>query len=268
MPELPEVETVRRTLAPRVEGRRIVSVRFLSPLAAGGRPEELSAWLAGRRVERLERWGKHLLLRMEDGTALDIHLRMTGKLLWDGDLGPHARAVVDLEGGRVVFDDVRQFGRMRAWEAGEGPAGLGPDAWGLGWEEFAGRLRGRRGWVKPALLNQSVVAGLGNIYVDEALFRAGIHPLARVAGLGAGRLRRLHGAVQAVLGEALAAGGSSISDYVDAEGQRGGFQERHAVYGREGMPCVRCGAPVRRMVVGQRGTHYCPRCQRGQGQLI
>jgi len=262
MPELPEVETIRRTLACRVEGRRIQAAWFLSPLVADGRPEELSARLKGARIERLDRLGKHLLVRLEGGATLDIHLRMTGKLLWNGEAGRWARAVIELDEGRVVFEDIRQFGRMRWWSEGKGPAGLGPDALGLSLTEFAARLKGRRGRVKPLLLNQAVVAGLGNIYVDEALFRAGIHPLAQARRLGLTRMRRLHEAIMTVLNEAIEAGGSSIADYVDAEGARGGFQEWHQVYGRAGLPCVRCAAPVQRMVVSQRGTHYCRICQR------
>jgi formamidopyrimidine-DNA glycosylase len=261
MPELPEVETVRRTLAPLVEGRRLLRVRFLSPLAAAGQTEALTAKLTGARVERCERWGKHLLLRFEHGT-LDIHLRMTGKLLWGAAPGPYARAVLQFDHGAVVFEDVRQFGRM-VWREGAGaPPGVGPDLLGLDEEAFAARLRGRRGRVKPVLLNQAVVAGLGNIYVDEALFRARVHPLARVERLGARRVGRVHEAVQSMLAEAVAAGGSSISDYVDAQGREGAFQRMHQVYGRAGAACPVCGAAVRRIVVAQRGTHFCAACQR------
>lgn len=261
LPELPEVETIRRTLEPCLRGRRIVGVRFLSPLAADRRSGELAARLAGAVITGCERLGKHLLVRLGDGT-LDIHLRMTGKLLWNAAPGPYARAVLELDEGCVVFDDVRQFGRMRWWPGTDGPPGLGPDALGLPLEHFQQCLRGRRARIKPLLLDQSVIAGLGNIYVDEALFRARIHPLAAAAGLGARRLTRLHEAVAEVLAEALAAGGSSISDYVDSRGERGSFQERHLVYGRKGEPCARCAAPVRRTVVAQRGTYYCAACQR------
>jgi len=141
-------------------------------------------------------------------------------------------------------------------------ARLGPDAFEISAEEFAARLKDRRGSIKPLLLNQRFLRGLGNIYCDEALFRAGIHPLAVAARLSRARVGRLHAAIQEVLGEAIASGGSSISDYVDAEGRRGWFQMQHRVYGKEGEPCPSCGAPIRRIVVAQRGTHYCPRCQR------
>ncbi len=261
MPELPEVETIRRSLAPHLEGRRIIAARFLSPLAADRCPETLAPRLAGAKVLRVDRLGKHLLIRLDYGT-LDIHLRMTGKLLWNATPGPYTRAVIELDRGWVVFDDIRQFGRIRWHPPDIDPPNLGPDALGLEFAAFRARLSGRRGRVKPMLLDQAVVAGLGNIYVDEALFRARIHPLCAAAHLGPHRLQRLHQAIADVLTDALAAGGSSISDYVDAQGARGSFQLQHHVYGRAGEPCLCCGAPLRRILVAQRGTHFCPRCQR------
>jgi formamidopyrimidine-DNA glycosylase len=261
LPELPEVETIRRTLAPLLAGRRIEAARFLSPLAAEHRTADLGAQLTGARIVACERLGKHLLIRLNNGT-LDIHLRMTGKLLWNAVPGPYARAVLELDRGCVVFDDVRQFGRLRWWPPGTNPPDLGPDALMLPLSEFAARLRGRRGRIKPLLLNQAVIAGIGNIYADEALFRAGIHPLAQASRLGPRRVARLHRAIAAVLDEAIEAGGSSVSDYLDARGERGSFQDRHQVYGRAGKACARCGSPVRRIVVAQRGTHFCAACQR------
>lgn len=256
MPELPEVETVLRTVAPRVEGRRILAVEFLSPLAAGGLGEELKGRLRGEVIRAVRRHGKRLLLDLNHG-LLDIHLRMTGKLRFGEDIGAQTRAVFTLEDGTLRFDDVRQFGRI-VWRESDPPQG--PDALKLDAEGFVAVVAGRRGRIKSVLLDQKVVSGLGNIYVDECLFRAGIHPLAR--RVSRARLRRLHEAVVEVLREAIECGGSSISDYVDAEGRRGRFQERHRVYGRAGEPCTACGAPVRRIVVAQRGTHYCPQCQK------
>ncbi len=261
MPELPEVETVRRTLAPIIEGLCIAGVRFLSPLCADRQPDLLAARLTGRRILRLDRTGKHLIIALDQG-ALDIHLRMTGKLLLDAPVGPHTRAVFDLGGLTLNFDDIRQFGRLRWLDSPEALTRVGPDALEIGFDEFSRRLATRRGRIKPLLLNQEILSGLGNIYVDEALHRAGIHPLTLASRLGHVRLSRLYEAVRHVLLESVAAGGSSISDYVDARGIRGSFQERHLVYGREGAPCAACGTPVRRIVVAQRGTHLCPRCQR------
>jgi len=262
MPELPEVETVVRTLSPHVAGRTIREVHFLSPHAAGHKPEELARQITGRRIAALRRAGKFIVFELDHG-VLAVHLRMTGKLLMNGEPGPFTRAILELDAGTLLFDDVRQFGRMEWDERLPANVGrLGPDPFDLTPREFAMRLRSRRGAVKPLLLNQAFVGGLGNIYVDEALFRAGVHPLAHACRLSLARAERLHGSVVEVLAEAIDAGGSSISDYVDADGRAGGFQVQHRVYGRAGEECVQCGAVVRRIVVGQRGTHFCARCQR------
>ncbi len=254
---------MRRTLAPHVTGRRIEAVRYFSPLAAGGSPDAVSEGLTGRRILKLERTGKYLIFHLDAGW-MTVHLRMTGKLLMDAEHTPWTRAELTFDDGHaLVFEDVRQFGRM-LWSR-EFPGDvtrLGPDALALSATAFAALLENRRAALKPLLLNQKILCGLGNIYVDEALHRAGIHPLAYAARLSRTRLLRLHSAVSEVLAEAVAAGGSSISDYVDAEGRRGWFQTAHRVYGREGEPCLRCETPIRRIVVGQRGTHFCPRCQR------
>ena len=244
-----------------MEGRRIAAVRVLSPLCAASEPDALIRRLEGRTIARLSRIGKHLLFELDEG-VLDVHLRMTGKLLLNAVPGPHTRAVVELTDGRMQFDDIRQFGRLRWVASMEEIKRLGPDVLGLNLNRFQARIRARRGTIKPLLLNQAVMSGLGNIYVDEALFLACIHPQTPAAQLGARRIARLHAAIASVLHESITAGGSSISDYVDASGARGSYQERHRVYGREGMLCVRCGTVIRRIVVAQRGTHYCPRCQK------
>ncbi|MBL8238694.1 MAG: bifunctional DNA-formamidopyrimidine glycosylase/DNA-(apurinic or apyrimidinic site) lyase [Bryobacterales bacterium] len=257
MPELPEVETIVRALAPVLTGRRVLEARFLAARVMRGAPEPV---LAGHTVLEVTRHGKHILVRFDHGT-LAIHLGMTGKLLIDGACTPYLRAEFVLDGCRLLFDDIRQFGRM-AWGA-ELPANvarLGPDPLEISAEAFVARLRERRGRVKAVLLNQAFLRGLGNIYVDEALHRAGVHPLA--AALSRARAVRLHWEIVAVLREAIAGGGSSISDYVDTEGRKGSFQERHRVYGREGEACLGCGGAVVRIVVAQRGTHFCPNCQR------
>lgn len=262
MPELPEVETIVRTLRPRVAGRRILEARFLSPLAADYQPELLAGQLTGRTIVDLRRAGKFLVFPLDQG-VLSVHLRMTGKLLFNAVPGPFARAVLALDNGTLIFDDVRQFGRL-VWSPAlpANVAQLGPEPFDLQPADFAQRLRARRGCVKPLLLNQQFLSGLGNIYVDEALFRAGVHPLAVAARLSARRAQLLHASVIEVLSEAIVAGGSSISDYVDAEGRAGTFQRFHRVYGREGLPCPQCGASIHRIVVGQRGTHFCPACQK------
>jgi len=255
MPELPEAQTIARTLAPHIEDRRLEAVEILSARAA---PEPL-AELAGRTVKRVRRYGKQILWELDDG-LLRFELRMTGLLRWRAEPGPYTRARFHFASGVVAFDDIRQFGSVR-WSAGELPA-LGPDALEIPAVEFVRRLAGRRARIKPLLTDQRFLRGLGNIYADEILHRARIHPLAPAAGRGEARARRLHAAMGEVLAEAIALGGSSISDYADAEGRPGRFQQRHRVYGREGAPCAACGARIRRIVVAGRGTWLCPRCQR------
>jgi formamidopyrimidine-DNA glycosylase len=258
MPELPEVETVRRTLEPHVMGGRIVAAAFLFPRAAQGKPDEMSARLRGRRIVRLRRSGKRLLFDLDHG-VIECHLRMTGKLLWNAAAGQYARAVLTLDRGTLVFDDVRQFGYL-IWRESDPP--LGPDVLELDASEFKKLLRARRGAIKPLLLNQAVIGGVGNIYADESLFRAGIHPLTACARIGPKRAALLFDSIVAILSDSILAGGSSISNYRDAEGRAGSFQNAHQVYGRAGEPCPRCGRPIVRIVVGQRGTHYCPGCQK------
>lgn len=260
MPELPEVETVLRTVAPRLTGRTILDARFSSRFVMREDPDLAAEAVRGRRVETLQRYGKFIVVSLSGGVELSFHLGMTGKLLWEGTPGPYTRAVFETDGGLLLFDDIRQFGRIEL--NGRRAAALGPDALTITEEDFVRRLGLRRGRIKPLLLNQAFVGGMGNIYTDEALFRARIHPLARAERLGQARVRRLYRAMQEVLMESVARGGSSISDYVDAEGRAGAFQLLHRVYGKEGEPCPACGTAIRRTVVGQRGTHYCPRCQR------
>jgi len=262
MPELPEVETIARTLKPCVTGRRMLDAHFHSRLVLSGDPKATAAAIRGRTIVRLERRGKFLLFDL-DGVWLVIHLGMTGKLLWNGSAGPHTRAIFELDAGRLLYDDIRQFGRIEA--ARKIPrrvARLGPDPLAIPASEFAARLWERRRQIKPLLLDQTFLAGLGNIYTDEALHRAGIHPRAAADHLSAKRASRLYEAIQEVLSEAISAGGSSISDYVDGNGRAGSFQLQHRVHGKAGEPCPACGAEIRRIVIAQRGTHYCPKCQR------
>ncbi|MEZ5402594.1 MAG: bifunctional DNA-formamidopyrimidine glycosylase/DNA-(apurinic or apyrimidinic site) lyase [Bryobacteraceae bacterium] len=255
MPELPEAETIVRTLRPLAEGRAIVAVEFLAPRVSRDDPSAL----AGRRILAVSRYGKQILLELDRGCLL-VKLGMTGKLLAGGALTPYTRAVLTLDRGVLLFDDVRQFGSLTLLPAP--PAALGPDPLEITASEFAARLRGRDTQVKRALLDQKFLRGVGNIYCDEALFRAGIHPKARTRRLSRARAEALHDALAALLRLAIEYRGSSVSDYVDAAGERGGFQQLHQVYGKEGESCVRCGAPVRRIVFAQRGTHYCPKCQK------
>lgn len=262
MPELPEVETVVRTLGPRIEGRRILSAEFRSDLILRHCSACLSDVLPGRTVARVQRRGKHIVCTLDAGLLI-VHLGMTGKLLVDAEVSRHTRAIFTLEGATLLYDDIRMFGSIEWCEALPARfARLGPEPFDVSEEEFFRGLRGRRASIKALLLNQTLVRGLGNIYVDEALFRAGVRPEAPAYKLSRARSNRVYTGMLEVLSEAIAHRGSSISDYVDAEGRQGGFQDRHNVYSRGGEPCRVCGTPIRRLVLAQRGTHYCPKCQR------
>ena len=275
MPELPEVETVARLIRPRLVGRSVRSVQVGWRRTLGGMtPERFASAVCGATVARVWRRAKYVVLDLERGGApaghLLGHLRMSGRFHvepagWDG--GPHLRLSLALDDGRAFhFVDVRKFGRL-VWVADLertfarlGPEPLGED-FTAGW--LLRSLRARRRLLKPLLLDQAFVAGLGNIYVDESLHRARLHPLARSERVGAAAAGRLHGAIQQVLREAIEREGSSFDTfYRTPEGRPGSYQEQFQVYGRDGRPCLACGGTVRRIVVGQRGTHLCPRCQR------
>lgn len=252
-----------RSLAPRLTGRRIVNARFFSKHVVKQNFAELSKKLRGEKIHSVTRHGKFIVLQLDKGT-LTIHLGMTGKLLLDAKTGPYTRAFFELDEGLLVYDDIRHFGKI-LWskELPERAGELGPDALGVSSEDFRALLGKRRSMIKPLLMNQEFVRGMGNIYTDEALFLARIHPRAIASRLSRERAARLHKSMVDILEAAIALKGSSISDYVDSEGRKGSFQLHHQVYGREGETCNRCGTPIRRIVLGSRGTHYCPKCQRG-----
>jgi len=260
MPELPEVETIVRGLAPRLAGRRILAAEFRCARIIRGAPERI----VGKTIGGVRRHGKFILIDFSDATAsLGIHLGMTGKLLIDAELGPHSHAIITLDKGMLVYDDIRQFGRIELSDQFAGRMErLGPDPLAVGREAFVARLRARKSMVKPLLLNQNFLRGMGNIYTDEALYRAGIHPRALASRLSRDRAARLHGAIEEVLFESITSGGSSVSDYVDSDGRRGSFQLKHRVYGKKGEPCPSCATAIRRILVAQRGTHFCPKCQK------
>jgi len=260
MPELPEVETIVRGLAPRLAGRRILSAEFRCPRIVRGAPERI----VGKTIRRVRRYGKFIVIDFTDSSvSLGVHLGMTGKLLLDGELGVHSHAVITLDRGTLIYDDIRQFGRIELSDQFAAKiARLGPDPLAIDLDTFVSRLRARRVLVKPLLLNQNFLRGMGNIYTDEALHRAGVHPRALASRLSRDRAARLHKAIREVLIESIESGGSSVSDYVNADGRRGSFQLRHRVYGKEGKPCPTCATTIRRILVGQRGTHFCPKCQK------
>ena len=258
MPELPEVETVVRTLRPHLPGRRIVSASFSSRFVTPGNRKALARRFADRTILSVTRRGKFIVIALDQGT-LTVHLGMTGRLLLDAPLSKHTHGVFTLDTGTLIYTDSRQFGRILS---NHDLSRLGPEPMEVGLADFQARMKQRKTRVKALLLNQAFLAGMGNIYVDETLFAARVHPLAIAARLSAPRVAAIHQHMREILGAAIAQGGSSISDYVDAQGNRGWFQLQHQAYGREGEPCPACGAPIRKIIVAQRGTHYCPRCQR------
>ena len=277
MPELPEVETVARDLREQLVGRRFVSVAFLWPRTlAAPALEEVEARLAGREVIAVGRRGKYLLMQLDDGQTLVAHLRMTGRLsIVPGDSplleDKHTRAWFALAavggdaGDALVFNDSRKFGRIWLAEHLEDVVGkLGPEplAWDLTPENFAARIRRHKTAIKALLLDQSAVAGVGNIYADESLFRACIHPLRKASTLTDAEAERLYDALREVLNEAIEKRGTLLRDYRTPYGEDGYFQNHLRVYGRYGKPCPRCGAAIERIRVTQRSTHFCPKCQK------
>ncbi len=273
MPELPEVERIRRQLQQSLPGLRIREVEvLLARVVDFPNPEEYERVLVGKTVGEVKRRGKYLLLRMQEGGVLLFHLGMTGRLVVvsEREGAPlHTRVALRLEDGRrLLFVDSRTFGKTAFLPPGRkdlylpikrlGPEPLDP---AFGPRELAKALRGR-GPVKSQLMDQSRLAGLGNIYADEVLHRAGIHPCRPGNSLSFPEIRRLHRAIREVLTDAVNKGGSTIRDYVDLRGEAGSFQEHHAVYGRAGKPCPRCGKPVERTKLSGRSTHFCPACQR------
>ena len=262
MPELPEVETVVRSVVRHLVGQRIRSVALSSARVTRGNQQATIAALTGAKIIGVGRHGKQILIDLDRG-LLYVHLGMTGKLLWNATPGKYSRAVFELENGVLLYNDIRQFGRVEFYEsAPKHITCVGPDALKLEFAAFFLALKKRRGPIKPILLNQSFLSGVGNIYADEALYAARIHPRARAYRISDKRAKELYAQIQQILRLAIEHRGSSISNHVDACGEPGEFQQMHAVYGRAGEPCLRCGTPIRRIVLGQRGTHYCPRCQR------
>ena len=271
MPELPEVETVARSLEKRIQGDVIESVWLGSkPEPLKSPAEEIAATLEGKKIAAVRRVGKHIVFDLQPTkdhsshpAQLIVHLGMTGSLLVttpEAELRKHTHAILRLRSARELrFVDPRRFGRLSVIEAFSSP---GAEPLEITLPDFAALFRRRKTPIKSALLNQKLLSGVGNIYADEALFRAGIRPRRQAASLTASELARLRLALKRVLQQAIRLGGSSISDYVDADGQEGSFQLKHRVYGREGEPCWVCQTPIKRVVIAGRSSHYCPRCQR------
>ena len=269
MPELPEVETIVRGLARRVTGDRIESVWIGSrPQPLKSKPELIALTLEDKKIVSVSRAGKHIVFDLK-GNAKDaaqwvVHLGMTGRMVVcepTAEIAKHTHLIAKLASGRELrFVDPRMFGKLSVHEGGFDPGGIEPLE--VTEEQFINLFRGRKTPIKSALLNQKLLRGVGNIYADESLFRAGIRPRRRAASLTRVQLTTLHQMVQEVLREAIALGGSSVNDYVDADGEEGFFQLQHRVYGREGEPCLVCQTPVKRIVIAGRSSHYCPHCQK------
>ncbi|MDP9159025.1 MAG: bifunctional DNA-formamidopyrimidine glycosylase/DNA-(apurinic or apyrimidinic site) lyase [Acidobacteriota bacterium] len=283
MPELPEVETVARGLASRVTGDVIESVWLgdkCEPLKSP--PEEIVKTLESQRIANVRRVGKHIVIDLEpngagpskakvDSKLIEaqphaqwiVHLGMTGRMLVcapDDQVLKHTHAIARLKSGRELrFVDPRRFGRL---SVAHEFAASGSEPLEVELEQFVKLFRGTNSFIKSALLNQKLLSGVGNIYADESLFRAGIRPRRRASSLTREELRKLYLAMRAVLKRAIKHKGSSISDYVGADGAEGFFQLQHRVYGREGKPCLTCKTPVKRVVITGRSSHYCPRCQK------
>ena len=271
MPELPEVETVRASIAPLLEGRRLDHVEIHDGrLTRPDDPHEVAAELVGERVTHVDRRGKYLVVRFESGRVLLIHLRMTGSVR-AGELAddPYRRALMHLDdGSHVSYRDVRRFGTWLLLEPEQVDAylaaRLGEEPLGRAFTPavLGRRLAKRRAPIKAALLDQRTTAGLGNIYVDEALWRARIHPLTPAGTLDANTIRRLHRAIRRALELGIARQGSTLRDYRQPNGASGSMQHEFKVYGRAGEPCARCGTPIEKLQrVGGRGTWFCPHCQ-------
>jgi len=294
MPELPEVETIRRQLEPAIAGRTISSVEVLDERwTRPAPPAEVERALTGHRIEAVERRGKYLLLRLDSDRTLVMHLRMTGNLLLQeagsnlvADLEEarafgsprlyeadpalrHLRGAIELDDGtRLLFTDVRRFGQAAVLDADRldeyfaTRLGVEPLSEALTAEELCRLASGRRAPLKSFLLDQSRVAGIGNIYADEALHRAALHPLSPAGSMKPEDCERLRDGIVATLEAGLRSGGASVDDYLDARGERGAMQDEFLVHTREGEPCPRCGAEIRRIVVAGRSTYFCPSCQR------
>lgn len=274
MPELPEVETVRRGISPHIVGKQIAQVRIRERRLRWPIPDGLEGWLQGRTVQQVARRGKYLLLSLDSGSAADrliIHLGMSGRLyVIQQNEAARKHDHLDLsfaDGTTLRFNDPRRFGAVLPWSrdlaqhdliAGMGPEPLSAD---FGPDYLFRRSRGRKQSIKTFIMDGRIVVGVGNIYASESLFRAGIRPGTAAGRISAPAYRRLHAAIQQVLSEAIEQGGTTLRDFVGGDGKPGYFSQKLYVYGRAGEPCLRCAAPIRLRVQGQRATYYCSVCQ-------
>jgi formamidopyrimidine-DNA glycosylase len=274
MPELPEVETVVRGLRKTVLGKKIKKLGISPSRVLHSPAASLKRNLIDRRILEISRRGKNIIIKLSSGDLLLIHLGMTGNLFYLDRptlMGKHDH--IDLEFSdktHLRYSDIRKFGKfklIKSSQAGEENVlkKLGPEPLEISGGDFVKLMQRRKGKIKSVLLNQSNMVGIGNIYADEVLFEAKIHPLQKVSDLSKNKLIKLHQAIQKILKKAIKAGGSSVDNYRDVDGESGFFQFYHKVYGREGEPCKRCGTKIKRIIINQRSAHFCPKCQKKRG---
>ena len=273
MPEMPEVEIIRRYLDKMVQGQQIMSVDIVLPrMIKWPEPEKFRSLVTGQRIESMARRGKYLLMELTGGREVVFHLRMTGRLVYEPEginHDSHARVIFKLgNGASLVYGDTRTLGTIHGLQAGErwrlkGLSEMGPEPLSDDFtaEYLQGVAQKRKGAIKSFLLNQKYISGIGNIYADEALFLAGIHPQRPANMLTETECRKLADAVNEVIAAGIADGGTTFRDYQNGAGGKGGHQEHLYAYGRTGQPCRKCGTPMERITVGGRGTHFCPQCQ-------
>ena len=270
MPELPEAECVRRTLEPDLLGRKVHGVTVRLDKLARPEPKVFRRGLMGRTITQTSRHGKMIILHLDDGSFWTIHLGMTGQVIMapkKPDAGHVHITVSFADGGPSLhYRDIRQFGHLD-WSRDRETLlnvplkNFGPDALLISQDEFVQKLKNRTAPIKTLILDQRILAGVGNIYADESLHKAGINPLAKPKDLAENHLARLHTEIQYILKDAIEKGGSSVRNFVDAKGRAGTFQHEHRVYQRKGLPCPHCGETVQKCMLGGRSTHFCPNCQ-------
>jgi len=271
MPELPEVETIVRGLREIVLGKKIKVIKIVPCRVLQNNPGYIKRSLTGEKIKGVKRRGKNIILQLSSGDFVLIHLGMSGHLFFldkPTSMGKHDHIdLVFSDNSSLRYNDIRKFGKFElvkscSPEKVEELLGLGPEPLDISKADFVKLLQKRKGKIKPALLNQKIIAGIGNIYADEALFEAKIHPEEKACDITSDRLIKLHRAVRKILKEAIIAGGSSVDDYLDLEGKEGVFQLQHKAYGRKGEPCPRCKAKIKRIVLNQRSSYFCPECQK------
>ena len=272
MPEMPEVETVRRTLLPLIKGKTIKEVTVWYPKIITGDAKEFARQLTGKKIENIDRYAKYLLIRLSDNLTIVSHLRMEGKyrlvkINTKKDKHDHVQ-IVFKDNSALRYNDVRKFGRMQLIKTGTerektgiGKLGVEPNSTAFTVSYLQNGLARKKKNIKNTLLDQSIVAGLGNIYVDEVLWETKIHPLSQANAIPAEKIAQLHDNINSLIELAIAERGTTVHTYLDANGKTGGFQKMLQVYGHKGEPCVRCGTPLEKIKVNGRGTTFCPKCQ-------